>query len=1018
MPSVRSSLFGALLLLCTLCLPFAAAEDPLSASIETNWADDGAGNQTHAYRVVLSESLDFAELAELSVDISHTAANGTLLLDESRDWAGGNDTTLDLVLNTSLTWKDEITIEVLDGTTTIGLRILDVTIWNEPMADHEITRTTTWHMTHSQVNFTESETWDLVFSGQGWQKRTGDLLEANELGMGSLTINESLDGGTGTVGILILLDTVWLNETSLGNVLQTQIFEMRGNGSIEMLTNNDGTDMEIQGNVVNSDIIRELDLGVVTESLRLEANGDLSMSSSGGGEWMEANGTLALLLLETVDVDGVRTLQNTEFEGNADMTMHGEDYDMNLEIDQIINHERWEDGQFVSSLSRVAGDGDLDFSDSENGSSITVNATVHEFFQESVDGEKTGDRIHYDGTISGTVNGDFSGERDIVATEHMQANATGEEFEVNVIYTETWFNLSGAGANPWDLSSYHNETWDYEVPQEHWDNRTVRLKWDSMENGEPSQGDEYPERSPIQNTRDAPEAEEGIGGVDITRETGLAPAELRIGDRLDLLDSELMQLSVTATQVGTVNRDGHTIPVTHWTGTYGGDGIASGAVVNEGVLAGLVASVTRNVTLDLEDGETLVFEETQSLERVLSPSIITAGENTAPSIVSVSIREGAITNEDGGTAHLEVEVADPDWNVRGVTVDLSALDLGTVTLNDVGLDGDTAIHDDVFTAAIDYSGIVDGSISVEAVVSDDWTSTSGDHSLEVLNRMPRVTSVSFSPNTLSRGEMTTVTATVIDGSGVASVGVETTQWGGELTALTLADGVWTGEVTLPFGAPSGDQLVPLRVEDAAGGLGMTTQLEDGSAMPTIHILNDGPALSDLRLYDADGEVSTLAIPITGIATYTLTINVTDVDPVTIVQAQLGLLAPPGQGEMWLSLNDDGRDGDAVAGDDIWSIRIEVRPGVPGGPTTVEIRGIDQQLAQTPVTDRTFAIDLGGDDSGGGGPDPLFEETSDWRVILAVIAIFVILGLAGVILLIRKGGLDDMMGAPEQGLPPQ
>ena len=495
------------------------------------------------------------------------------------------------------------------------------------------------------------------------------------------------------MAILLWLDTVWLNETVNGMDLQSQIFEMRGNGTIGVNNSEDGVDTEIFGNVVNSYIIRSLARGVVEEQLRLEANGGIHLYSEGGGETMEANGTLALLLIETHDLDGQRILSNTEFEGTADMEIHGEDYHMDLDINQIINRERWENGQFHSSLSRIQGDGAFDFSDEEENSSVIVNATVYDFFLESVNGEKTGDRIHVDGTLSGDVTGDFGTVRDIVASNHTQANATGEEFDVNVIFTESWFNLSGVGNNPFDYEAIHNKTWEYEVPQEHWENRTVRLRWDSMEGGEPSEGDELPERSPIQIDLEAPEANSTLGDVDITRETGLAPAELTVGDRVDLLSSELMQLSVTATSTGTVVRDGHTIPVTYWSGNYGGDGSASGAVISEGILAGLVAEVTRNVTLDLDDGDTLEFGETQSLARVLSPSIITAGENTAPSIVSASIREGSITNEGAGSVHLEVEIDDIDWNVRSVTADFSSLSMGTVTLNDIGLECDLSVHD-------------------------------------------------------------------------------------------------------------------------------------------------------------------------------------------------------------------------------------------------------------------------------------------------------------------------------------
>ncbi len=1011
--SVRSSLFGILLMLIVGLSPLVTAQQSVSATILTEWVDDGNDNITHGYRIVLSESLSFSELDELAVTITHDDVDGNAIGNWAMDWTGGNNTELSLTVNSTLNWKDEITVEVWQNgccspSSIIGSRTIKVTIWNEPLSDHEITRVTNWNLIQNSINFTASESWNLTFIGQGWQQRTGDILESNELGSGTLSIEESTEGGTGTVAILLWLDTVWLNETVNGMDLQSQIFEMRGNGTIGLNNSEDGVDTEIFGNVVNSYIIRSLDQGIVEEQLRLEANGGIHLYSEGGGETMEANGTLALLLIETHDLDGQRILSNTEFEGTVDMEMNSEDYHMDLDINQIINRERWENGQFHSSLSRLQGDGAFDFSDEEENSTIIVNATVYEFFQESVDGMKTGDKIHVDGTFSGDVTGDFGIMRDIVATDHSQENATGIAFDTNVIFTESWLNLSGIGNNPFDMEAAHNKTWDYEVPEEHWENRTVRLRWDSMEGGEPSEGDEFPERSPIQVDLEAPEANSTLGDVDITRETGLAPASLTIGDHVDLLGSELMHLSVTATSTGTVVRDGHTIPVTYWSGTYGGDGLASGAVISEGILAGLVAEVTRDVILDMDDGDTLEFSETQSLARVLSPSIITEGENTAPSIVSVSIREGSITNEGASSVHLEVEVDDVDWNVRSVTADLSALSLGTITLNDIGLEGDTSIHDETFTAEITYSGIIDGDVSIQVEVSDDWITTSEAHDIQILNRLPRISSFAYSPNTVNRGDTTSVILTANDGSGVTAVGVDTTGWGGNVTWLSLVDGDWTGDVIVPATIPSGDQVLSVRLEDGAGGSGSTTQFGTGEELPSLHILNEGPAISEITFYDNGEIISSLDIPLMGTNQYTMTTRVTDLDPVTIVQARLGLLAPPGQSDTWIAMRDDGIGADVEAGDGIWSVSVEVRPGVPGGTTTFDIRGIDQQLAQTPVNDRTFSVELGTSGEGGGGGQAVLEGASNVWIILGVIGLLLALVATGIFVWIRKGGLKEMI----------
>ena len=1009
----RNCLFGVMLMLTVAISPIISAQNTVSADILTEWVDDGSGNITHGYRIVLDQSLSFSELDELAVTVLHTDVDDNEIGNWAIDWTGGNNTELSFTVNSTLNWKDQVTIEVWQNdccnpSMMIGSRNIQATIWNEPLSDHEITRVTNWNLVQDTVNFTDSESWALDFIGQGWQQRTGDVLVSNELGTGMLSIEESTEGGTGTVAIMLWLDTVWLNETVNGMELQSQIFEMRGNGTIGINSSEDGINTEIFGNVVNSYIIRSLDQGIVEEQIRIEANGGLEMSSEGGGESMQANGTLALLLVEVHDIDGQRVLSNTEFEGTADMIMTGDDYEMDLDINQIISRERWENGQLHSSLNRIQGDGAFDFSDQEENSSVVVNATVYDFFTESVNGNKTGDRIHVDGTLSGDVTGDFGTVRDIVASNHTQANATGEEFDVNVIFTESWFNLSGVGNNPFDFEAVHNRTWEYEVPQEHWDNRTVRLRWDSMEGGEPSEGDEFPERSPLERNRTVPEAESTLGGVDITRETGIAPAELMVGDRLDLLGSELMYLSVTATSTGTVVRDGHTIPVTYWDGQYGGDSHAQGAVISEGILAGLVAEVTRNATLDLDDGGSLEFGETQSLARVLSPSIITESENTPPTIESVVIREGSITNEGAGIAHLEITVDDPDWNVRSVTADLSALSLGTVTLNDVGMDGDISVHDETFTISIEYTGTLDGDVNIEVEVTDDWTSVSESHIITILNRLPQISTLTFSPHTVNRGDTTSVVVSANDGSGVTAVGIDTTQWGGNVTWLTQLDGNWIGDISVPENIPSGDQILPVRLEDGAGGSGSTSKFGTGEDLTALHILNQGPMISNVTFYDGQDVVNSLGIPVLGVNEYTLTARVTDYDTVSIVQAKLGSIAPPGQSNNWISMRDDGQGPDAVAGDGIWSIMVEVRPGVSGGITQFEIRGIDQQLAQTPLNERTHEIELGNSDDGSGGGQAVLETASSTWIILSIISIIILISLVGLAFWIRGGGLKQMM----------
>jgi hypothetical protein len=372
-----------------------------------------------------------------------------------------------------------------------------------------------------------------------------------------------------------------------------------------------------------------------------------------------------------------------------------------------------------------------------------------------------------------------------------------------------------------------------------------------------------------------------------------------------------------------------------------------------------------------------------------------------------------MTNEGASSVHLEVEVDDTDWNIRSVTADLSALSMGTITLNDIGLEGDISVHDEVFTAEIEYSGIVDGDVSIQVEVSDDWATISESHDVLVLNRLPRITAFTYSPNTVNRGDTTSVSIDVNDGSGVTAVGIDTTEWDGGVTWLTLTGGTWDGDVIVPDLISSGDQVLSVRLEDGAGGNGSTTQFGTGEELPALHILNQGPAISNVTFYDNGEIVSSLDIPLTGTTQYTMTALVSDIDTVTIVQTRLGIIAPPGQSDSWISMRDDGIGADAVSGDGIWSVTIEVRPSVPSGTTTFEIRGIDQQLAQTPANDRTFSVELGtsGEDGGGGG-QAVMEGASQVWVILGIISLILVLAVIGITFWIRGGGLKQMTDSSE------
>ena len=187
-------------------------------------------------------------------------------------------------------------------------------------------------------------------------------------------------------------------------------------------------------------------------------------------------------------------------------------------------------------MNRIQGDGAFDFSEEEDNSSIVVNATVYDFFQESINGDKTGDRIHVDGTFSGDVNGDFGTVRDIIASNHTQVNATGEEFDVNVIFHRIMVQSVLESATTPSIS--RRFTIVLGNMRSHKNTGTIEpyvcdgIPWKVVNPPKVMSSRSEVQSRAIERFH---EAESTLGDVDITRETGIAPAELLVGDRIDLL---------------------------------------------------------------------------------------------------------------------------------------------------------------------------------------------------------------------------------------------------------------------------------------------------------------------------------------------------------------------------------------------------------------------------------------------------------------------------------------------------
>ena len=938
---VKASLL--VILFLASVLPVVNADEVSPISINVDWSGD------HAY--IISGEVEISD-----INVTHVHDSEMLDVGLIYDTTGED---LRIVLNTSLSYGDLITIQAADVTRTVT-----VGIWGQPIADHEVTLNSQWEMDQQWDNENGSQKYILIFDGQGWQQRIGNNLESWERGNGTLQIISNTEESN--ISMMIDLDSVWKNETTIDGVMSEQSFDARGSGIIAVGSDGEEGNVQIQGTVSDAWINRTTLNGIVDERFRLEANGSIFLNAIEDEDRVNLSGDLAVLLIETWDSDGVRRLSHTQFEATADLLVENNDTRMDVSLNTFESIERWEDGVRVDHLNKMIGSGTFGFSDSDENASVQINGTIHDFHQEQRDGLVVVDDLHVDGILTGDAQGTFGVVRTIEATTE-QGNETGTMYDVIIVHQEDWFNITGIAALPnSDLGAgaHHNESWSYDVVQADWDNRTIRTVW-SQTGPDPSSGDEIHPNSPIQRTPEAPTVEEGVGNISISRETGFTPIDAMTGDVFVLDQQGGMILTVTAGQAETVAMDGHLVDTVAWTGVYSTEifGTASGNLIIDGPLSGLNVAINREFQMEFgEDGEAVNLTENQSVNRVLSPSIISVHDNSNPSIDLIALAQGVVTGEGGSPGLLEVTVSDIDFNIVSVTADTTSIGgISSLILNDKGLNGDRVIGDDIWTAEIIVPGLEYGELPINVTVTDAFDATDSDsENITVLNQPPRLTSIEMVPTFVHRGEIILINAEVIDGHGVASVSIDMRDYGGNITELNRLGEIWVGELELPTTMAPGDRLLKVIMVDemdssiivqrtiASGQHHVETELDEDIL---INVQNEPPVIDSggIRVIEiGDEEVN-----------YILTVSVEDYDGLNWVKVKLGILAPPGQSNTWFAMSSNG--------DGTYSKEITVKTYISLGTHEILVKAMDSYGAQTGQEPIPITLEASGDESKGTDP---------------------------------------------------
>ncbi|RJU88886.1 MAG: hypothetical protein DWC02_01090 [Candidatus Poseidoniales archaeon] len=965
----RASLL--ILLFLTSFIPIANADETSPVTINVDWTSE------HAY--VISGDVELSE-----INLTHIHDGMELDVDLIFDTTGEN---LRIIANTSLAHGDTITIDA--GTVS---RSVTVGLWGQPLADHEVTLNSHWEMNQQWENENGTQKYILIFNGQGWQQRIGDTLESWEMGNGSLFIvTNTADNG---LSLMLDLDSVWKNETTVDGIMTGQLFDARGSGDIVVMNYADDNDVEIEGTVSDAWINRSMVNGIIDERFRLEANGTISVLSDSEDEMMNLDGELAVLLIETWDSNGTRRLSHTQFEATADLIVENNDSRMDISLDQFESLERWEDGERVDHLNRMIGHGTFGFSGDDENASVQINGTIYDFHQEQEDGIVTVDDLHVDGIITGDAQGNFGVVRTI-EDSMVQENDTGAEFDVIIVHQEEWFNITGIAALPnSDLGSgaHYNESWSYDAIQADWDNRTIRTVW-SQTGPDPSSGDEYHPNSPIQNEPEAPTVEEGIGDVSINRESGFAPVDAVSGDVFTLDHQDGMILTVTTGDEQTIAMDGHMVDTVAWTGIYSMNvtGFANGNLITDGPLSGLNVQINRTLQVEFGDeGQLVNLTENQSVNRVLSPSIISVHDNSDPVIESINLAQGVISNEGGVPGNIEVTVSDIDFNVDKVVANSDMIaGFELIEFNDRGLNGDRVIGDDIWTAEVVVSGLEFGELPINVTVTDIFDASDTESAnITVLNQAPRLTSIELVPSMISRGEMILINAEVIDGHGVSSVSVDMREYGGNLSELNRIGDIWAGQVLIPGGISPGDHNLKIRMVDnyesaitvqrtASSGQYHIESPDDADV--SIKVMNE-PPLIDI------GDPITVEIDDEDVE-YTLTIAVEDYDGLFWVKVKLGNLAPPGKSATWYTMTSNG--------DGTYSKTFTIKSHIALGSHELLVKAMDTYGSQTYEESISITLEESSNTVSSSGP------SSDMMTYIGL-AVLGIIAIAGAAFYVMRG----------------
>ena len=922
-------------------------------TIATDWE-----NGTHAYKILGSLNTDYNWSVSITLNeiITQTFNN----ISDKRYF----DLDINLIENDTV---EIVLIGVSNNTDQPNIvieRNLRVAVWDDPNTAHEVAFSSNIEIFQND----NDEIFDLNLHTSGWQigDENGRVVR-DEVGNGTLIFSDGSEEQPLTVSLEI--NRAWRNKTSLRGEIQNEGYEFVGNGTMKGTLNQFGAPGEVNTTVHQAIWKRYWTPSQDIEIANLSASGNMGVNDSE----MAVDAEIARLVFGYKDVNGTRHDERIGIEGNAIIKIKDDDgLDVTQYIDVFEFEEIIKDTKKVDSTSVLIGHGIIGAVIDQENFFVIINATIHNLTQIERDGKTLADTFHMSGTYTGDVEGTFGQVRKIEEVI-FDTNATGIEFEVNKIRNQEWNNISGGilggFAQMAGFEAYQNETLMHDVVSTNYENRTIFIAWEQT-GSEPSSGSEKPERSPqLINERDNTSTS-FLGSFDLRTARGMTPQSPITGDNICLNQLNERTLCLTFGTIHYQEIAGISgVEVIDWEGQYSTEGNASGMMIQNGPLTGLIAKSTHLFKIGTSE---YILQE-QNLDVILEPQIISREQNTAPIIEEHFFESGVFFN-DGTESIIQVPIKDAERNIHSTEINSPSLNLDKIQLNDRGINGDRNAADGIWSAKIkvnmDKRGEFIMMITSKDIFGEEGVST---QNLILNEAPPKLNMVSFSLNEVNRGQEVTIIIQASDNSGIARASVDLQAYGNELIDMIFSEQTWSANINIPNGVIPGDFYPLIRLED------IHNVVTYSFSSTSILVLNDNPKLENLSISPNLIDRGKME----GVVEIIITVNAFDPDDLLFVQVWTGEIIPNGGWQMMEIVD---------SSENLFTTNISVRDSLPAGQWDLIIRAIDTKNSVSKLN-ATLTITIDTSDTGIAGIDEQTTNTLLWIAIgisITFIAIIVVI----------------------------